>query len=262
MQPSTIYILQTAYFAFLTFLLGLVFGSFGNAWAWRIANDEKITKGRSHCPKCGHELAAKDLVPLFSWLFLRGKCRYCGEPISARYPLAEALLGTYFLSVFLVYGFSVACLRLIILGFFLLVCSLTDWETMELPDALLIAAAAAALLRLFEPGGWKENLISMLVGAAAVSIPLLAAVLIMDRVLKKESMGGGDIKLIAMLGLHFGAAKTLLLLIIACILGIVLAAVGRKKKDARIPFGPSISIAAWITALVGGPVISWYTGLF
>ena len=90
------------YIGFVFFLFGLVFGSFCNAWAWRIAHDESIAKGRSHCPECGHTLAAKDLVPLFSWIALKGKCRYCGKPISRRYPLVEAILGVYFLSVYIV----------------------------------------------------------------------------------------------------------------------------------------------------------------
>ena len=250
--------LSTAYFAFLSFVLGLIFGSFCNAWAWRIAHDESIARGRSHCPKCGHILAVKDLVPLFSWLFLRGRCRYCGEKISKRYPLAEGLLGLYFLSLFLVYGFSWACLRLLVLGCLLLVCSLVDWETMLLPDPLMIAAAAAALLRFTEDGGWK----SALIGFAAVSLPLLLLVLAMDRILKKEAMGGGDIKLIAVLGLHFGAGRTLMLLIFACVIGLAGAGIAKKRKGTPFPFGPSISLAAWLTAIVGEPLLNWYLSLF
>ncbi|MDO5445012.1 MAG: prepilin peptidase [Eubacteriales bacterium] len=247
-----------AYIVFLFFVLGLVFGSFCNAWAWRIVHDENIARGRSHCAVCGHELAAKDLVPLFSWLFLKGKCRYCGAPISKRYPLAELILGAYFLSVYLVYGLTFDCLRLIILGCLLLVCSLVDYDTMELPDPLMAAAALAALLRLTEPGGWK----SALIGCFAVSVPLLIVVLIADRILKKESMGGGDIKLLAVLGLHFGPAKTFFLLIIACIIGILAASAAKKGKGTAFPFGPVLALSAWITALIGTPVVNWYLSLF
>lgn len=247
-----------AYIIFLSAVLGLVFGSFCNAWAWRIVHHENISKGRSHCAVCGHELAAKDLVPLFSWLFLKGKCRYCGKPISKRYPAAELVLGLYFVSVTLVYGLSWDCLRLLILGCLLLVCSLTDLDTMELPDPLLIAAAAAALLRLTEPGGWK----SALIGGVAVSVPLLLFVLAADRFLGKESMGGGDIKLVAVLGLHFGPGRTFFLLILACIIGIAAAKISGKKKGAAFPFGPALALSAWVTALAGTPVIRWYTGLF
>ena len=251
-------ILSAGYLPFMSFVFGAVFGSFCNAWAWRICHEEKITDGRSHCPRCGHTLAAKDLVPLLSWLLLKGRCRYCKAPISPRYIAAEAVLGLYFLSIYLIYGLSWTCLRLLILGCLLLICSLTDLETMELPDAMLIAAAAAALLRLTEPGGWK----SALIGCFAVSAPLLLVVLVMDRILKKETMGGGDIKLTAVLGLHFGAPKTLLLLILACLLGLAGAALQKKKPDVRFPFGPMLSGAGWIVALIGEPVIGWYMGLF
>ena len=250
-------ILYELYIVFLAFVLGLVFGSFGNAWAWRIAHNESIAKGRSHCPVCGHVLSIKDLVPLFSWLFLKGKCRYCGAPISKRYPLAESILGLYFISVFLVYGLSWICLRLMILGFLLLVCSLVDWETMELPDPFLIAAALSSLLRITESGGIK----SALIGCAAVSVPLLVLVLIMDRILKKESMGGGDIKLLVVLGLHFGAGKTFFLLILACLIGIISAYLTNKKNGTPFPFGPILSISAWVTALFGEKILIWYTSL-
>jgi len=89
------------YFSIVFFIFGLVFGSFLNCWAWRIVHNESVLKGRSHCAVCNHELGALDLVPLFSWIFLKGKCRYCGEKISARYPLVELICGLYFLSIFL-----------------------------------------------------------------------------------------------------------------------------------------------------------------
>lgn len=249
----------TLYFFFLTFLLGLVFGSFGNAWAWRLVHKESIARGRSHCPACGHTLAAKDLVPLFSYLFLKGRCRYCKAPISRRYPLTEAVMALLFLGIAARYEFSWEALRFLILFFLLFVASLVDLDIMELPDGLLIGAAAASLLRLLsDASAWK----SMLLGLIAVSVPLLLVVLVMDRILKKESMGGGDIKLMAVLGLHFGPGLTLFCLILACILGLIAAALLKRKKDAAFPFGPAISAAAWLTALFGTPVINAYLSLF
>jgi len=250
--------LTKIYFPIVAFVFGTVFGSFCNAWAWRINHNEKISKGRSHCTKCGHVLGVLDLIPLFSWLFLKGRCRYCGEKISPRYILAEAILGLYFLSIYLTYGLTWTCLRFLLLGCLLLICSLTDLETMEIPDAMMIAAAVAALLRLTEPGGWK----SALIGCFAISVPLLLIVLLMDKLLKKETMGGGDIKLMAVLGLHFGAGKTLFILIVACVLGIVIALIQKRKPDVRFPFGPILALAGWITALIGEPVMNWYLGMF
>lgn len=246
----------TAYILFVTFLLGLVFGSFCNAWAWRIVHGESIVHGRSHCAVCGHPLSARDLVPLLSWLFLRGKCRYCGAPISVRYPAVELLSALYYLSIVLRFGLRVDALRLLILGSLLLTASLVDLDTMELPDGLLLAAALAALLRL--PDGWK----SALLGAAAISIPLLLLVLLADKLLDRETMGGGDIKLVAVLGLHFGSLQTLFLLILACVLGLCLGAAMKKAKDAPFPFGPALALAGWFTALCGTSLVSWYLSLF
>ena len=96
----------TAYILVITALLGLVMGSFCNAWAWRLAHGESIARGRSHCAVCGHTLAARDLVPLLSWLTLRGKCRYCGEPISPRYPAVELVSGLHYVSILLRYDVS------------------------------------------------------------------------------------------------------------------------------------------------------------
>ena len=246
----------TAYILTVTALLGLVFGSFCNAWAWRLAHGESIVRGRSHCAVCGHPLAARDLVPLLSWLFLRGKCRYCGAPISVRYPAVELISALYYLSIVLRFDLSVDALRLLILGSLLLTASLVDLDTMELPDGLLLAAALAALLRL--PDGWK----SALLGAAAISIPLLLLVLLADKLLGRETMGGGDIKLVAVLGLHFGSLQTLFLLILACVLGLCLGAAMKKAKDAPFPFGPALALAGWFTALFGTSLVSWYLSLF
>lgn len=243
------------YFAVVSFIFGLVFGSFLNCWAWRIVHHESVLKGRSHCAVCNHELGALDLVPLFSWIFLKGRCRYCGEKISARYPLVEFICGLYFLSIFLVYGFSIDCLRLLLLGCILLTASLVDLDIMELPDGLMIAAAVTALLRLPD---WK----SILLGAFVISVPVLIISLIMDKVLGKESLGGGDIKLLAVLGMHFGAANMLLLVIIACFVGLIFALIAKKGKGTQFPFGPMLSAAAWITALFGKNIISYYLSLF
>lgn len=248
-----------AYLLLLTAVVGLVMGSFCNAWAWRIVHHENIAKGRSHCPECGHVLSPFDLVPLFSWLALKGRCRYCGAPISARYPLTELISMLIYLSVILRFGFTLDAIRFIIVESLLFTASLTDIDTMEIPDRMSVLLCLAALLRL---GSGPGIIPSMLIGFAAVSVPLLIVVLIAEQVLKRPAMGGGDIKLIAVLGLHFGAAQTLLMLIIACIVGLIAAAAARKGASREFPFGPSIAIAAWITMLCGSSVITWYLGLF
>ena len=240
----------------IIFLFGIVIGSFLNVLIFRIPKQEEFVKTRSHCMTCGHQLAWYDNIPLCSWLSLKGKCRYCGAPISKRYPAVELVSCLYYLSVVLRFGLPVDALRFLILGSLLLTASLVDLDTMELPNGLLLAAALSALLRL--PGGWK----SALLGAVAVSVPLLLLVLLADKLLGRETMGGGDIKLVAVLGLHFGPLQTLFLLILACVLGLALGAAMKKAKDAPFPFGPALSLAAWLTALCGAPVVSWYLSFF
>ncbi len=250
--------LARVYIIIVSFVLGLVMGSFCNAWAFRMANGGSISKGRSRCAKCGHELAAKDLVPLLSFLFLKGRCRYCREKIAPRYFWAELLSGIYYLSVVWAFGLGLTALRLMLLGSLVLVMSLVDIDTMELPDSLMIAAALTSLLRLAEnPANW----LSMLTGLAP-ALALLILVLIMDRLLKKESMGGGDIKLLAVFGLHLGAANCVLLLIAASLLGLASSALLRRKKDTPFPFGPFLAAAAWFAAIFGGDIIDAYLSLF
>lgn len=250
----------TAYLCFLAAVLGLVFGSFCNAWAWRIVHHESIARGRSHCALCGHPLSAPDLVPLLSWLFLRGKCRYCGAPISRRYPAAEAVSAVFFVSVLLRWGLTWAALRFLALGCLLLVLSLVDLDIQELPDGLLLAAALAALLRL--PAEGLSGLTGALLGAVAVSVPLLVFVLLADRATGRETMGGGDLKLFAALGFHFGPALTLMLLIFSCFAGLAFALLGRRAREEPFPFGPAVALAVWLVLLWGQPLLNWYLGLF
>lgn len=246
------------YFICIAALLGLVMGSFCNAWAWRIVHKERISRGRSHCPECGHVLSALDLFPLISWLMLRGRCRYCHAPISARYPVTETVSMIMYITIFLRYGFTIDTIQFIILSSLLFTASLVDLDIMEIPDRMLVLASLASLLRLTH--GLKV-LPDMLIGFAAVSVPLLILVLIAERILKRPAMGGGDIKLIAVLGLHFGALKTLLILIIACIVGLIGAAAAGRLKGREFPFGPAIAIAAWVVMLIGDSVAAWYLGL-
>lgn len=253
----------TAYLLFLTALLGLVMGSFLNCLAWRLAHGESVLRGRSHCAVCGHTLGWADLVPLFSWLFLRGKCRYCGEKVSPRYPAAELVCGLIYVSVILRYDFTLDALRFLLLLSILLAASLVDLEIGELPDGLTAAALAGwAVLALPDPDRWAL-LLRGLAGALALFLPMLGLVLLLDKLLGRETMGGGDLKLLFVLGAYFGWQQGLLLLILACVLGLGLAALlGKAKPDTPFPFGPALSAAAWLTALFGQWALDWYLGLF
>ena len=187
-----------AYILFVAFVCGACIGSFVNCAALRLVKGEGFARGRSHCPVCGHTLAARDLVPLLSWLFLRGKCRYCGAPVSARYPATELVSGLGWLSAVWVLGLTPAALRACLLFGILLALALIDLDTMELPDVLVAAGAAVWLVFALAGPDRLSTLKSGALGALALGGSLLVLALIMDRLLGRESLGGGDIKLSAL----------------------------------------------------------------
>lgn len=250
----------TVYIIGITVISGAVFGSFINCLAWRIAHGESVVKGRSHCAVCNHVLGIGDLVPVFSYIFLKGKCRYCGKKISPRYMLTELLTAMIFLSLVLKYDISFITLKYLILACILLGLSLVDLDIYEIPNAFIIAGILLWLVTLpFAQGDVLQEIMSGALGGFVMGGAMLLLSLLFDKVTGKESLGGGDIKLIFMLGLYQGIFGGLFNLILSCIIGLMFAAIGRTK---RIPFGPAISIAAWINLLVGDSVIAWYLGLF
>ena len=247
------------YLGGLVFVLGAVLGSAFNCLAFRLAREQKWSGGRSVCPACGHTLAPLDLIPLLSYALLRGKCRYCGTKVSPRYPASEAFLGVVLLSVLLRFGFSMDALVWAVFCCCLFTLSLVDLEIQIIPDRFLLIPAIFRLIQLFIEG----NLLSGILPGLAIGGGVLVLSLIMDKILQKDTMGGGDIKLLAVLGLYFSFAECLLMLILACVIGIVIASVLMKvESDAAFPFGPALSLAAWITMLIGQPLVSWYLGLF
>ena len=220
------------YLIFLVFLCGACGGSFVNCAASRRVRGEKLARGRSHCMACGHTLGVRDLAPIVSWLCLRGKCRFCGEKISARYPLTEPLLALAFTAA-----------------------------TMEIPDLpLAFGALLWAVCLPLEPDPLKSLMRGFLGGLLPGGL-LLLFVLLMDKLMKRETMGGGDIKLFAMLGLYAGPAADLVLVLASCLLGLVFGRV-RARRGQPFPFGPAIAAAA-VPALLWGPaLVEWYLGLF
>lgn len=251
----------TAYCTVLAAVLGAVFGSFLNCMAWRIAHHESVITGRSHCPVCGHVLGPGDLVPVFSWIFLKGKCRYCGAPVSVRYLLTEVFSAAGFVLILFRFDVSWTLLRYLVLFCILLPLSLVDLEIFEIPDRFIAAGIlwwAVTLLPAAESGtSFGRQLLTGLTGGALVGGGMLLLTLLFDRATGKESMGGGDIKLFFMTGLYLGPAGALLGLILSCVLGLVFAAASRRRK---IPFGPAISLSAMLVLLWGRPVIEWYMG--
>ena len=246
-------------------LLGAALFSFMNVVAWRLPRGMDPLKGRSVCPQCGHTLGAPDLVPVFSWLFLRGRCRHCGAHIPARYLLVELLGGVLALGCTWRYGAAyalpgglfgmswAALLALAVCGILLSV-SLIDAETQTIPDRLNLALAVfGAVSVLLSPADWLPHVI----GALCVSVPMFLLCLVID-----GAFGGGDIKLMAAAGLFLGWQNTLLAMFFGIVFGgmygiYLLAAKKAGKKD-HFAFGPFLCAGIVIAMLFGGPVLEWY----
>ena len=285
--------------AFLAFVVGACVGSFVNCAALRRKTGESVLTGRSHCPHCGHTLGAFELIPLVSWLVQGGKCRQCSAALSIRYPLTELVAGISFAAIVVAEalwgeGLSLHCLHWLILAGILLYVSLTDIDSRIIPDACILAAIAVRVAYIVIAGPVLGQIdasavaLESLIGGFAIAIPLTVVVLIADRVLGRDSMGGGDIKLFFVAGLYFGWRACLFLIIIACVIGIISALVKQhlelkaheervsvleevgytgeteelNLRHAPIVFGPAIAAACIITMVVGRQLVMWYAGLF
>jgi len=242
-------------------LFGLLIGSFLNVVAWRLPRGESLIKPRSKCPGCGTQLKAYDNIPLFSWLVLRGRCRGCGEKISARYPVVEAVTAAlYVLVVALKWGDALQLALGLVLVTFLVPIAVIDLDLRIIPNKLTAPAAvlAVALGAVLEPSYLPEQLAA---GAGALIFFLLPTLV------HQKGMGMGDVKLVAVLGLYLGRAVAPAIFI-ALILGVVVGAAiiamkgvseGRRTK---VPFGPFLAIGALIAFFVGDDLVSSYTDRF
>ncbi|MBE6994546.1 MAG: prepilin peptidase [Ruminococcaceae bacterium] len=249
-----------AYAVVMAAILGAVLGSFLNCTAWRIAHGEKWTSGRSHCPSCGHELGVRDLFPILSWVLLKGKCRYCGAKVSARYPLTEAFFALVTVTCLLKDGLTLLFVRDMIFLSCLFCLSLVDLDSYIIPDGCHVISILAWMLYLPFSGWSGQKILIDFLAAVIFGGGVLLIALIMDKILKKESLGGGDVKLFAVMGLYLGLAGSLFAMMLACVLGLLLALV-RRGENGRIPFGPAIAAATAVMLLFGSPLVDWYMSL-
>ena len=248
----------------LFFLYGVIIGSFLNVCILRIPRNETIVTTPSHCMTCGHKLAWYDLFPLFSYLFLGGKCRYCKAKISWQYPLVEFLNGVLYLLVFLVMGIGtnvIGTVYVIIVCIFLstmLVLSGIDITHQIVPDKInLFIFILGVIVTILDYQNWPTHII----GLFAVSVPLFILLLF-------GGMGGGDVKLYAASGLLIGWKLALLSIMLASVFGaiasVILLIIGKAKDGGktRIPFVPFIALSMLVVVLWGNDIINWYITKF
>lgn len=243
----------------LLFIYGLVFGSFFNVVGLRIPKGESIVRPPSHCTVCDRNLTVKDLVPVFSYVFLKGKCRGCGTKIHWVYPVMELATGLLFAFAYYQLGFTFELVVALLFISLLVIITVSDIAYMLIPDKILLFFLIPLIvLRVFEPlSPWWDSIVGAVVGFG---------VLFLIAIVSKGGMGGGDIKLFFVIGIVLGWVPTLLTLFLASIIGTVIGVISlRRTKQGRktpIPFGPSIAIAAIIAYFYGESLVDWYVNLF
>lgn len=241
------------------FLVGTIIGSFLNVIIYRIPIGESIISPPSHCGNCDSRLRPLDLIPILSWIALKGKCRYCSSKISYRYPFVELLTGGLFLFTYIAVGIDQKLVAYLVLGCMLIINTFIDMDHFILPNIILLFGLIAfVLLTVFLPFiSWRDSFLGAFVGA----VPLLILFLLT----KGRGMGPGDVKFMGVIGLYLGWKLSLLTLFLSFILGgifgILLLATRIKDKTDAIPFGPWIALAAFISMYWGSDIISWYLGL-
>ncbi len=250
--------LAFSYFWPFALVLGLVIGSFLNVCICRMPVGQSVVAGRSYCPQCGHCLRPVDLVPVLSYLLLRGKCRDCKEKISVQYPLVELLSGGLFVLSFARFSLHPMTLVMWALVCVLIVASGIDIRTFEIPDGASIAILMIGIACFFLPGLlWWERLLGALCGAG----PLLLIVLLSHG----NGIGMGDVKLMAAAGLVLGWRLSLFALfagvVIGGVIGAALMIARRKGRKDSIPFVPALSAGILCAALFGDALIGWYASL-
>ncbi len=253
---------------------GLIFGSFATALSWRVPrgeswighapdNDAQKNAGfcaRSACPHCGTVLRMRDLVPLFSWLMLRGRCRYCNAAISVRYPLTELVTMAGCLGVYLVWGFTVPAFIIMAAIPLLVALLVIDLDHMILPNQLVALSALLALSLIVYQGlfygpdyGFGRQALSKLAAALVYAGTIWLMAFITGRVLKKQALGMGDVKFFAMAGLWLGLGYLPFFMIVAGVGGIVFGLYFRLfAKTHAFPFGPALICALYACLLLQG----------
>jgi len=238
------------------FLLGISVGSFMNVCILRIPAGESIVTGPSHCTRCGKRLKWYELIPVFSFLALRGRCFACKSPISVQYPIIELANGAVWLFIFRMIGFSAYAVLSCLLSSALIVLSVIDVRNREIPAGINIFILVAGIFAtMLDIGNLPEHII----GLFAVSLPLYLILIITHG----KGIGGGDIKLTAVCGLFLGWKFIVLGFFLGCLSAAIvhLSLMALKKADRVLAFGPYLSIGIFIALIWGSSIIDWYFSL-
>lgn len=260
LMPQTIIGINLLYF--LIFIFGLIIGSFLNCVIYRLETKENFLKGRSFCVHCKHLLSWQDLIPIFSFLFLKGKCRYCNQKISLQYPLVEIITGLLFLLIFNHFLISFDFYNLffyLIISCFLIIIFVFDLKHYIIPDSVIFSIIFITFLyQLFKTGLDLKILLNPFFSGFFAGLFFLIIILISQG----KWMGMGDFKLVIFMGLFLGYPKILFALfssfLIGAIIGTILIILGKKTMKSEIPFGPFLITGTFLALFFGEKIINWY----
>ena len=254
---------QMTLMSIFVFLFGAVVGSFLNVCIYRIPRSESIVFPSSHCPECNNKIRAFDNIPVVSYLLLRGSCRACGTRISWQYPVVELLSALLTLFLFLRFYFSPTFFVLFVFCMALVVITFIDLEHQIIPDSIslpgiIIGFATSFILPWLS---WKSSLIGIVAGGGSLLLVATGYQLLT----KKEGMGGGDIKLLAMMGAFLGWRSIPFIIftssLFGSVVGLTLMAIRKKDSQLPIPFGPFLAFGAVLFIFYGRQLIQWYFAL-
>lgn len=249
------------------FVYGLILGSFVNVCIYRIPENISLWTPPSTCPGCGYKLKWYDNIPVLSYIFLGAKCRSCKMKIAIQYPIVEILTGFIVALFYFKFGLSFDMIFLSAIIVVLITIAVIDYKTMIIPNGLVIALVIIGLFYIIASFIFPESFVisitwfESLIGFFAASLPLFIIA-----VISKGGMGGGDIKLMAAVGIFLGWKYVLVAMIagslIGAIISLTLIALKIKKRKDMIPFGPFLCLGILISAAIGPEIVNWYTGLF
>ncbi|MCJ7596618.1 MAG: prepilin peptidase [Desulfobacterales bacterium] len=245
-------------------LLGLVIGSFLNVCIYRIPLMKSIIHPPSSCPSCGQRIKFYDNIPLISYLLLLGKCRRCGHPIPIHYPMVEAMMGLLSTALFVRLGPSPQYVMLLLFSASLVTISFIDLHHKIIPDLISLPGILIGLGFSFFPAAlipWSDSLIGIIGGGGVLYLVAIT----FEWVTGKEGMGGGDVKLMAMIGAWMGWRDLPFIILISSLSGILIGGISllatRQGMRTRIPFGPFLALGALVYFFFGHELVSWFYGL-
>lgn len=235
------------YYLFVMFIFGLCMGSFFLVVGTRLSEEKSIIKPNSHCTHCKKILKPKDLIPIFSYLLNRGKCRYCHTKIGAIYPMVEIMTGVLFVFTYVIFpAYGLNLIIGLILASLVIIISISDFKYLIIPDEVLITAAILIIIIRIIFSGLVATLPYMLAGILAF-LTMLTIKFLGDFFFKQESMGGADIKLLGVVGLALGLLPSLFVIFLGSFFALPIAIIILiKRKEHILPYGPFLAIATWI----------------